>query len=279
MNTKKYTLMLSVLALGLPMVSGALTAPSAVENAVQAAVEQQTAENSPLARYRREVMKIKNPQESAPLLQALHILTAYNPMFAAPQEEGVLTGLASDINKPVMIPWNTYRGNGVIEILDTYIPASHGDKALADLEYYLKTYTASQRTLVYGRAMLNNLPQKTQKAYNAFLQQLANQQTYSEKEILHAFATFIPAYNALHQKDVELTRGLTDSLFKVPFKTGWDKTTSVYELLHRLGFREYAGGDYYEVRTPETLQEDFNADAQDAQLFASFVAHAWYYGR
>ena len=251
----------------------ALPALAAPQKNISAAVEREilqapSVQDTPLEVFNRQIQTVAEPNAQA-LLKILPTLTAYNADFKSAQEDSAKRALAFKLEGPIEVPWNTYRGNGLKEIFDNYIPNSHGNQALADLEYYVKFYTVPQHTLDRTYIVSKTLPRNFTNAYDKLQKSLAAATTRNDKELLGQIAAFIPAYNALAAQEPVIARELASSLFKIPLKTGWDRTFSLKDLAFQLGITYYTEG--YHIRTAEELQRRFGVSRAEAELFEPFV--------
>lgn len=232
---------------------------------VQAAVQA-------LKDYRTELSQLSEPQSEA-ILGVIEKLTVYNAAFAQTGNEGAKYDLASELNSPVKVKWNTYRGNALIEIFDTYVDNSHGNKAVADLEYYIKLYTLPRLTVRHAAVVGKEFSSTFNKAYGKFQQDLLNIKSYSVAEIAKAVVSFGKVYNSVYnQKGFDKVSVLHDTSFVLPNKTGWDKSVSVKDLLGELGIEYSAGWDDLRYRSTQEVAEMYNLSEQDADVLTTFVA-------
>ena len=242
---------------------------AAVENAITRTIAtQQLTGNSPLEKFALEVKQIQEPK-AAPLLDALQELTAYNQTFETEKDVATLRSLAAKLEGPVAVPWNTYRGNGLKEIFDKYIPNSHKNKQVAKLEYYVKLYTLSEDTHVQTYVVSKALPANFVQSYTKLKDTLAAQPQQDGKEFIKAIVHFVPAYNKLAQQDPVAAKQLKKTLFAMPIQTGWDRTFSLRELVFQVGMDEFTLG--YSFKTIEQIQRQTGASIEDIKVFDSFV--------
>jgi len=264
--------MLTVTATAFPVCAATPSWPGALQNKIERTVTVQQAKASPVDTFNQRIQKVTDPEtQTSALLEALSALTTYNEVFESVKDVSLLRELAFKLEGPVAVPWNTYRGNGLKEIFDEYVPNSHGDKKLAKLEYYVKYHTTSLEILNQANMVTRSLPANFKKSYTKLTTALANQTTRDNKALIGTVVAFIPAYNELAAKDPVLAKSLKKSIFSVPLQTGWDKSLSVRDLVFELGLRVEAGGDYIYVRSAKQLAEDFNASPEEAALLIPFV--------
>ena len=259
---------LITLATALPALAAPKDLSSAVNTQVARTVAQQETSESPFEIFTRGIQTVKNP-EAAALLKVLQPLTAYNQVFETETDQDVLRRLAAKLEGPIEVPWNTYRGNGLKEIFDNYIPNSHGNKALADLEYYVKFYTLSKQTHNRTHIVSKVLPAYFTQSYQQLKENLAHTSVRDDRELIVQIAAFLPAYNSLEAQDAVVAQELVSSLFEMPIKTGWDRTYSLKELAFQIGVDYYSEG--YNVRSAEQLLHQFGINYTEAELVESFV--------
>ena len=258
-----------VTASALPVLADQLTLSASVENQINRAVVQYEGLESPFEIFTRKIQEIKQPQ-AAPLMETLQLLTAYNQIFETETDTIVLRRWAAKLEGPIAVPWNTYRGNGLKEIFDNYIPNSHGNRQLAQLEYYVKFFTLPQKAHDRTYLVSKILPSQFMQSYTKLTDQLAAQHKRNNKELVKMLAQFIPAYNKLTEQDPILAQELKESLFLMPIQTGWDRTFSVQDLVFQLGLND-VHSEGRAVSTAEQIQDETGVDLTDAQLLASFT--------
>jgi len=248
----------------------ALCAKKNISAAVERSVAQATAatRQSPLEIFNWRIRFVQDPNSEI-LMDAMQILTNYNQTFETEKDTQQLRKLAAKLEGPIAVPWNTYRGNGLKEIFDNYIPNSHGNKQLAQLEYYVKFYTLSQE--IHKRTYLISkiVPADFMQTYNELKNTLAAQTQRNDKELVKAFVYFASAYNQLASQDAIVAQEVKDSLFKMPIQTGWDRTFSLKELVYQLGVKNE--GDGVTPLSAEQIQRATGVNASDAEAFVSFV--------
>lgn len=260
---------LTLLTVALPALAAPARLSSQIETAVTRSVSQYQSLESPFETFTRQIQEIKKPA-AEPLLTVLQPLTAYNQVFETEKDLNTLRSLAAKLEGPIAVPWNTYRGNGLKEIFDTYIPNSHGNKDLAQLEYYVKFYTLPTKTHNQTYLVSKTLPEYFVQSYHQLTAQLATTSKRNDKELLKQIVAFIPAYNSLIVQDPIVANELLSSLFDMPVQTGWDRTFSLKDLAFQLGLDdEYSEGR--DVRTAEQLQRKLGATQAEAELFEPFV--------
>ena len=224
---------------------------------------------SPLEVYQEKISHLQNPQGEN-LLPILRELVPYNEVFAGSQTQSVKHALAKNLNAPVMVPWNTYRGNGLIEIFDKYVPDSHGDKDLADLEFYVKKYTMSPEDIRSGQRLLEALPAEFAQAYTRLDIFLGRMSQKDPKTIVALLAGLAEEYNKLYEDNHALAVQLYKAFFKFPLRTGWNKTTSVDELRRAYGALFLGGGDYVQIFSESELMQRYGITAKEAKAFYTF---------
>ncbi len=258
-------------ATALPVLATPQEVSATIESAVTRAVAQQQVLESPLEAFQRKIQAIKNPEKEKPaLIELLQGLTAYNQIFETEKDLQVGRELAARLEGPIAVPWNTYRGNGLKEIFDNYVPNAHGNKALAKLEYYVKFHTVPQRTFDRTYILSKTLPADVVKAYNVLKQELASQTNRDDKKVLQSIARFVPAYNTLAESEPVLAKELKYTLLEMPIQTGWDRTFSIKDLAFQIGLDDsYSEG--HTVLSVEQLHQKVHANAADEALFVPFV--------
>lgn len=252
-------------------------ADSAKLNGAEAVIDNtlnQYAENTPLAAYREQVLRIKKPSYDV-LLPVLRKLSVYNKQFETIKDEERLRALAGKIAALTRTGWNTYRDIGIEEIYDRYIPVNQTDKQIALLEYNVKKYSMSKEQVANG-LLLANMPVAKQflSDFKAFTVKMSFAGKYNAAEIIKTFVPVIESYNAMINK-VPATAALAkNSVFKTPVACGWGRTHTVEKLRDDLGIIWYAGGDAYEYMTAGTLQEKYSGlSNSDAEIYAEFVSN------
>lgn len=223
-----------------------------------------------LQKYEAALKQLSNPQSEA-LVQAIENLSVYNGVFANGESELAKYKLADVLNTPVKVSWNSYRGYGLIELLDTYVANSHGNQAVADIEYYVKLYTLPRLVISHAKVVGQQFPKPFNNAYATFLQTLRNMKTYSAQEIAKAVVKFGKTYNAVYDKaGMENMLELQDTLFVVPNRMGWDKSISTKGLLNSLEVESVAGGDALRYRSEEEVAQMYGLSDEDAKTFVKF---------
>lgn len=259
---------LTLLTVALPALASPARFSNQIDAAVTRTVSQYQSLESPFETFTRQIQEIQKPA-AEPLLTVLQPLTAYNQVFETEKDLNTLRSLAAKLEGPIAVPWNTYRGNGLKEIFDTYIPNSHGKKDLAKLEYYVKFYTLPTKTHDRTYLVSKTLPKYFVQSYHHLTSQLAATSQRNDKELLKQIVAFIPAYNSLVVQDPIVAKELSSSLFNMPIQTGWDRTFSLKDLTFQLGLDEYSEG--CSVRTAEQLRHKLGATQAEAELFEPFV--------
>ena len=244
------------------------------ENSKLANVLQQVGEEnySPLTVYRMQISRIKKPSYEV-LLPILQKLAAYNKQFATIKDEQRLASLAGRIAALTSVGWNTYRNIGIEEIYDRYIPVNQTDKQIALLEYNVKKYSMSKEQLA-NKALLENMPVAEQflKDFKAFSVKMNFAEKYNGAEIISAFVPVAKSYSDMAKRVPAAATLAQNSVFQTPIACGWGRTHTVEELHNDLGIIWWAGGDAYEYRTAETMQEKYPGLTHgDAVVFADFV--------
>lgn len=224
---------------------------------------------SPLEVYQEKISHLQDPQGEN-LLPILRELIPYNEVFAGSQPSSVKHALAKNLNAPVIVPWNTYRGNGLIEIFDKYVPENHGDKDLADLEFYVKKYTLSAEDIRSGQRLLEALPAEFAQAYTRLDIFLGRMSQKDPKTIVALLAGLAEEYNKLYEDNHALAVQLYKAFFKFPLRTGWNKTTSVDELRLSYGALFLGGGDYVQILSESELMQRYGITDKEAHAFYTF---------
>ncbi len=239
----------------------------AVDNALARAVAQYQQEQTPLDVFKQQLQAIKNPHAEI-LLQALETLVSYNELFKSTSDEAALRKLAAQLEGPHAVPWNTYRGNGLKEIFDNYIPKHHHHQQIADLEYYVKRHTLSYQFIEQNHLVQKALPDFFQNAYAQLEKQLQDKNC-TDNQALWSLILFGEQYAQLQQQDPIVAKAVKSSLFRMPIKAGWDRTTTIRALTLELGTVPNSEG--YTLLSVPTLQRKYHLTEPDAQQFAQFV--------
>lgn len=250
----------------LPVLATPATLATRVENTLIRAVAQE--ETSPLAQFQQKIKEVQHPA-AQPVMEALEMLTPYNKTFETEQDKSALRVLAAKLEGPIAVPWNTYRGNGLKEIFDRYVPNGHGNKEIAKLEYYVKFHTLPTAITDQSHIVSKALPQTFLTAYKRLTNALTQQTAMDEKQLIHIFAQFSIAYNKLSAQDPVLAKSLKNSLLSLPIQTGWDRTHSAKDLIYQLGIKELTEG--YLFRSAEEIHDTWNVPPAEAEAFAKLV--------
>lgn len=259
----------------------ALTASAAVpgsnEVKIQRAVEKSVLEQkTPLQKYREQLQALtpaanqgKPSQEE--LLPVLNELAAYNSQlsFLANWDETSYR-LAQELNQPVKVYWNMYRGNSLIEIIDTYIPDNHGNKELAKLEFLVKKNLLSYKDWLENKALTDQLPDDFVFEQVRLEIALVAMSKREAKDIVKNLVGLANQYNKLYQNEQtrHVALQLHETYFRQPIRTGWDKTVTVDELR-----RQYGMETYTEPFSVESLQNKYGVSTEEAEALHAFLAH------
>ena len=271
-NTVNSLLLLGLMASTVPSYAsqtGQINVQTAVEKAV---VQQKTS----LQKYREQLQALTPADnQTAPtqedLLPILRELATYNAQlsyFADWNEQSYL--LAQEMNKPVSVYWNRYRGNSLVEILDTYIHDNHGDVEISKLEFLVKKNLISYKNWLENKALYDILPYDFVAVQAQMEISLANMTTRDATGILRNMVSFAGEYNKLYQQDKtrHIALQLHEVYFRQPIRTGWNKTVTVKELRSRYGMRTYD-----EAFSAEELASLYDLTEQEAETLHAFFAH------
>ena len=206
----------------------------------------------------------------AELLPVLRELATYNSQLGVAGWNDQAHRLAVEINKPLPVYWNTYRGNSFVEIVDTYIPDNHGDADLADLEFFVKQHLISFEDWVQNKGLAELLPEDFYSAHQLMEIDLDGMNTRDGKSIIKSMIRLAAAYNRLYQN--EETRSLALQLhktyFQQPIFTGWQRTVTVKELRSQYGMASYT--------TPfstDELKARYGVSQEEAETLHAFFSH------
>ncbi len=227
-----------------------------------------------LEKYREGLLSLTPTDKSTPtqgeLLPILHELVSYNSQLDVTGWNEQAHQLAAEINKPLMIYWNKHRGNGFIEIVDTYIPDNHGDAALAKLEFLVKKNLISFEDWVQNKGLADMLPDDFHFAEAEMRIMLATLHSRDAQSIVRSLVNVAAAYNQLYQD--ENTRPLALQLYKTyfrqPIATGWQRTVTVKELRSQYGMATYT--------TPfsaDELKNRYAVSQEEAETLYAFFSH------
>ena len=244
---------------------------------VRAAIEQELARQQadvPLTLCIKSFGKVKNPgKDTAALMEALEYVTAYEQSFVLASSTEEIRALAKKLNGPLPVPWNTYRGNSLIEIFDNYVPDNHGKPSLTLIEYYVKLYTLPEDTIRLAHQREGQLPEYFMQASRALGKEIFLMQKKNTKQIVELLASLAEQYNKLHAQDKDMAGTLWKHFFKMPMPTGWQKVTSVDQLRTKYLLFIAGAGDYVRSYTVEELVEKYQITPEQAEQIVNFSTH------
>lgn len=241
-----------------------------LQEAVQREVIHQQQVVDPLTQCVTALAEVKNPgKDTAALMQALDFLTGYDKVFLAnsPEEN---RALAKRLNGPLAVPWNTYRGNSLIEIFDNYVPDNHDNPALTLVEYLVKFYTLPEDLVRVAHAREVQLPGYFMDAEKTLRKEVYLMKSKNDKQIVELLAALAEQYNELYAQDKDIAAGLWKHFFKMPMPTGWDKVTSVDQLRTRYLLFIAGAGDYVRSYNVEELTEKYGITVEQAKHIVDF---------
>ena len=249
-----------------------------IERAIQQAAQ---AQQTPLEKYREQLLALQPAEnQDTPtvqeLLPILHGLVAYNMQLSSSRKwEEQLHDLAEDINRPVRVYWNTFRGNSFIEILDAYIPDNHGDKLLAKLEYLVKRNLQSAEEVEQIKTLNKTLPVSFAGAYNQLKFDLADLSTRDTATILRHLVPVAQEYNKLYraQDARALALQLHEAYFRQPLRTGFDRVISIEEIRYTYGLYQEENESYIKLLPAQELVARYNLTQEEAETLGEFFAH------
>ncbi len=230
-------------------------------------------EQTPLQKYQEKMAALSTPS-SEEILVALQELTVYNEGLSKKGTVAQMRELAEKLNAPAKVGWNTYRGYPLVEIFDRFVPDNHGNQEIAYLEFNLKRMLVPAEQEEEGYNLLfMPVAQALEETYKELDISLILMEKKNPERIVHLLAQVGKAYHQIYEADKEVALGLSKTLFTFPLRTGWDRATSVVELVKTYGLIERGGGDYYEKRTAQNLQEVYRVSEQEAEELAYFILH------
>ena len=248
---------------------------SKLDNALTQIMEiQQDGNSTPLAAYREQISRIRQPSYDV-LLPVLQKLAVYNRQFSTIKDEQRLVSLASKIATLTHTGWNNYRNIGIVEIYDRYVPVNQPDRQIALLEYNIKKYSMTKEQIA-NTALLENMPVAEQflKDFKAFSVKMNFTGKYNSAEIISAFVPVAKSYGDMAKKVPAAATLAKQSVFKTPIACGWGRTHTVEQLHEKLGIIWHGGGDALEYRTAENMQKEYSGlTYSDAAVFADFVSN------
>ena len=245
---------------------------AAISIAVQKEVLRQEM-SDPLVQCVEALKKVSNPKKDTDkLMDALRLLLPYEKLFSEAESPEEIRALA----KNLMVPWNTYRGNSLIEIFDEYVPDYHGEPVLTLLEFYVKLYTMPAKTVRLAHQNERDLPVKFMDAERTLRRELHVMSPKDSKRIVEVLASFAQQYNELYKQDKDKASSLSENLFKMPIPTAWERITSIIQLRRKYLLFVDGGGDFVRSYTIEELVEKYGITTKQAEQIAKFNAHFYH---
>lgn len=229
-------------------------------------------QKSQLQKYREGLLSlVPSVGQSFPtqeeLLPILHELVSYKSQLTGTDWNENTHRLATEINAPLKIYWNKYRGNSFVEIVDTYISDNHGDAELASLEFLVKKNLISFEDWVQNKGLADMLPNDFILAQRDMELALYNMPTRDGSSIVKSFVDLAAAYNRLYQnaETRPLALQLYKTYFRQPIAAGWQRTVTVKELRSRYGMK-----NYMEPFSTDELKTRYGVSQKEAETLHAF---------